>query len=261
MTRARGETTEDVRLNRFLAQVGVGSRRACDDVIRQGRVVIDGSIIRTPGRRIDPNLADVRVDGARVCRPHRPMVLLLHKPTGVVSTANDPQGRTTVIDLCRKYAKTRRLFPVGRLDVNTTGALLVTNDGALCYRLTHPRYQVPKTYVVRVRGHVTARTIQRLRRMAGERNRVGDKEVRGVPVRPDAELTHTEGRVSTLRVTLLEGRNRQVRRMCEAVGLRVVKLKRVQFGNVSVRKLPVGAVRPLEPRELAGLRRLAGLKG
>ncbi len=256
----RADSRDTVRLNRFLAQVGIASRRACDEIIREGRVVVNGSHVRAPGTRIDPAEADVRVDGAKVSRPPRPLVLLLNKPAGVVSTVSDPQGRTTVIDLCRRYGKSRRLFPVGRLDVNTTGALLITNDGALCYRLTHPRFGVPKTYVVRVRGLVTGRTIERLRRMAGVKPESGEGAADGPRTRPGVELTHGEGKVSTLRITLLEGKNRQVRNMCEAVGLRVSKLKRVQFASVSIRKLPLGAVRPLEPRELASLRQLAGLK-
>jgi pseudouridine synthase len=133
---------------------------------------------------------------------------------------------------------------VGRLDVNTTGALLVTNDGLLCYRLTHPKFEVPRTYVARVRGHADDRSIARMRRMAGTGERAGVERMR------------TLGKVSVLKITLTEGRNRQVRRMCEAVGLRVVKLKRVSFGPVSVRKLPLGAVRPLERRELERLRRI-----
>jgi len=251
---------DSVRLNRYLAQVGVGSRRACDDIIRSGRVVVDGSCVRAPGRRIEPRVTDVRVDGTPVSRPARPIVLLLHKPVGVISTVNDPGGRPTVVDLCRRYSKSMRLFPVGRLDVNTTGALLITNDGNLCYRLTHPRFGVPKTYVARVRGIVTTRTIERLRRMSGGRTRAGSTGSAGRQNRAGAELTHTEGRTSTIRITLLEGRNRQVRRMCETVGLRVAKLKRVQFANVSIRKLPVGSVRPLESRELKALRRMAGME-
>lgn len=235
---------DGVRLNRFLAQVGVGSRRACDDVIQSGRVRVEGRVVRSPGARIVPGVHSVTLDGQDLDTPSRPIVLILHKPTGVVSTVSDPQGRPTVIDLCRKYARGRRLFPVGRLDVNTTGALLVTNDGVLCYRLTHPRFEVSRTYVARVRGDVSERSLARMRRMAGSNPRAG------------VERVHTPGKVSVLKITLTEGRNRQVRRMCEAVGLRVVKLKRVSFGPVSVRKLPLGAVRPLERRELERLRRV-----
>jgi 23S rRNA pseudouridine2605 synthase len=254
---------ESIRLNRFLAQVGVGSRRTCDDVIAAGRVRINGAVTRSPGVRVVPGVHEIALDGRPVGSPRRRLVLLLHKPAGVVSTASDPQGRPTVIDLCGKFARDRRLFPVGRLDVNTTGALLVTNDGLLCYRLTHPRFEVPRTYVARVRGNVTARDLDRLRRMSessppGKRRRGGRRGGGGgstaaAGAQGRVELTKELGKVSLLKITLYEGRNRQVRKMCEAVGLRVVKLKRVSFGPVSIRKLPLGAVRPLEKKELERL--------
>lgn len=235
---------ETVRLNSFLAQVGVASRRACDELITAGKVRVDGRGVRSPGARIVPGEVAVTVDGVRVDRPPRPMVLLLNKPAGVVSTAADPEGRTTVIDLCGRYRKGSRLYPVGRLDINTTGALLITNDGLLCYRLTHPRFEVPKTYVVKVRGSFDARKLARLARMA----RTGHER------RGGARLVKELDRFTVLQITLTEGRNRQVRRMCEATGLRVVKLKRVSFGPVSIRKLPLGSVRPLEKKELEQLR-------
>lgn len=224
--------------------MGVASRRACDDIIAAGRVRVGGKVVRAPGARVVPGRDEVTLDGQSVDRPARALVLLLHKPTGVVSTAYDPEGRPTVIDLCRPYNRNVRLFPVGRLDVNTTGALLVTNDGMLCYRLTHPSFEVPRTYVVRVRGVVTDRTVARMRRMAGDTPETG------------VEVVRTAGKITVFNVTLIEGRNRQVRRMCEGVGLRVAKLKRVSFGPVSIRGLPLGAVRPLERKELERLERM-----
>ena len=246
-----------MRLNRYLAQVGVAARRTCDDLITAGKVRVNGRTVRAPGARIVPGQDAVSLDGQPLARPAHPVVLLLHKPSGVVSTASDPQGRTTVIDLCRQYRRGRRLFPVGRLDVTTTGALLVTNDGDLCYRLTHPRFGLARTYQVRVRGNVTERTVARMDRMA----RDGDPAARGrgarmrAPEKPGggAKFVKDLGRESIIRVTLLEGRNRQVRRICEAVGVRVVRLKRLSFGPVTVRGLPEGAVRPLEKRELEKL--------
>jgi len=239
--------------------VGVAARRACDELIASGKVRVNGRTVRAPGARIVPGEDRVSLDGQALDRPPHPIVLLLHKPSGVVSTASDPQGRTTVVDLCRQYRRGRRLFPVGRLDVTTTGALLLTNDGDLCYRLTHPRYELARVYQVRARGHLTERTLSRMDRMARE----GDPASRGRGARaraPErtgaggARLVKELGRESIIRVTLLEGRNRQVRRICEAVGLRVVKLKRLSFGPVTVRGLPEGAVRPLEKRELEKLR-------
>jgi 23S rRNA pseudouridine2605 synthase len=238
---------DSVRLNLFLAQVGVASRRGCDEIIAAGRVRVDGKPVRSAGFRVTPGVQSIAVDGKPIDRPSRALVLLLHKPPGVVSTVSDPQGRLTVLDLCKRYARNRRLFPVGRLDVNTTGALLITNDGLLCYRLTHPRFGVPRSYVARVRGRLTDRGLQRMRRMATAPGGAGTVEV-------VKEL----GKVTVLRIKLYEGRNRQVRRLCEAVGLRVVKLKRVSFGPISIRKLPEGAVRPLEKGELDRLKKTIG---
>jgi 23S rRNA pseudouridine2605 synthase len=240
-----------VRLHHFLAQLGVASRRACEALIAAGRVRVDGRVVRAPGERVVPGRHAVTVDGAAVTRPPRRTVLLLHKPTGVVSTVSDPMGRPTVTDLCRRYARRTRLFPVGRLDVNTTGALLLTNDGLLCYRLTHPRYGVPRVYQVRARGAFDRRKLARLERMAGA---VGRGEDRGTS--PGVQVVKELEGTTVLRVTLVEGRNRQVRRMCEAVGLRVTRLARLSFGPVSIRGLPVGAARPLEPGELAKLDQL-----
>jgi 23S rRNA pseudouridine2605 synthase len=145
---------------------------------------------------------------------------------------------------------------VGRLDVNTTGALLITNDGLLCYRLTHPKFEVPRTYVARVRGQVTAKGLARMRRMAHGATRGKAKGSRDGGDRGGVEVVKELGKVTVLKVSLREGRNRQVRRLCEAAGLRVVKLKRVSFGPLSVRKLPLGAVRPLERREIERLERI-----
>ena len=244
---ANAPVNEPIRLNRFLAALGLGSRRACDELIAEGRVRINGHKIQNPGVRVVPGEDDVAVDKVSLEHPARPLVLLLNKPSGVVSTVSDPQGRPTVIDLCRKYARSRRLFPVGRLDINSTGALLLTNDGMLCYRLTHPSFEVPKTYHVHVRGRVDDKKISRMIRAATPRD--------GVP--PRVELTKRLGPEAILKITLREGRNRQVRKMCEAVGLRVTKLRRIKFGPITVRKLPLGAVRPLDKKELDALGRVA----
>jgi 23S rRNA pseudouridine2605 synthase len=243
----RVEGGESIRLNRFLAMLGVGSRRDCDDVISAGRVKVDGEKVREPGVRVIPGVTRVDLDGAPLANLPRPVVLLLNKPAGFVSTVSDPLGRPTVLDLCKPFSSKQRLFPVGRLDVNTTGAILLTNDGALCYRLTHPRFQIARIYVVRVRGELDESRIRRLARMSGTRTGAGAPR----PV----ELVKGLGKESILRITLREGRNRQVRRMCEAVGLRVTRLKRVQFGPITIRKLPVGGVRPLGRKEIESLRR------
>jgi pseudouridine synthase len=236
-----------IRLNQYLAQLGVASRRGADEIIAAGRVRIDGKIVRKLGTRVVPSEHVIAVDGKVVAKPPRRLVFLLHKPKGYVSTVSDPEGRPTVMDLMRSVARKQRLFPVGRLDVNTTGALLITNDGELCYRLTHPRFQIPRVYQVRVRGDVSDAQLRRLLRLA--REGVRDYE-QPRATKPSVLIVKQLEKEAILKVTLLEGRNRQVRLMCEAVGLWVVELKRLSFGPVSVRKLPLGAIRPLERREL-----------
>ena len=268
MQKPGANSTESVRLNLFLARLGVASRRACDTLIAAGRVRVDGRVVREPGTRVDPAASTVEVDGARVVgRTPRRMVLILHKPKGFVSTVTDPEGRPTVIDLCGPLGKRQRLFPVGRLDVNTTGALLVTNDGLLCYRLTHPRFGIARVYQVRVRGRMDDNQLRRLEKMAAAEAKVDARVSRAQKPhsgrnarapRPSVEVVARLEKEAVLRVTLLEGRNRQVRRMCETVGLRIVALKRLSFGPVSVRKMPVGAVRALSAREVARLEQATG---
>lgn len=251
---------EEIRLNHLLAQVGIASRRACDEIIAAGRVRVDGRIVREMGTRVVVGVNTIEVDGASIGRPPKRIVLLMHKPKGFVTTVTDPEGRPTVADLVRQVARKQRLFPVGRLDVNTTGALLMTNDGYLCYKLTHPRYGIPRVYHVRVRGRFDDTTARRLERMAQEgHTRVRSARSSGTRSRPGVELVAKLQKETILKVTLLEGRNRQVRNMIEAVGLRVTELKRVSFGPVSVRKLPVGGIRPLDRRELERLE--AAVKG
>lgn len=215
-------------------------------MIAAGRVSVDGKRVRDPSVRIDPSTARITLDGTKLGRPPSPLVLLLNKPTGVVSTAADPFGRPTVVDLCKKYTRSRRLFPVGRLDINTTGLILLTNDGELCYRLTHPRFGIARTYHVRVRGLVNDKKISGLRKLASPSRRSHDSQ-------STVELVKHLDRESILRITLREGRNRQVRRMCESFGLTVVRLRRVRFGPLTIRKLPLGAVRPLSKAELTRL--------
>lgn len=218
-------------------------------MVLAGRVTIDGRRVTDPSVRVDPAAARIQIDNAALQHPPRPLVLLFNKPAGVVSTVNDPQGRPTVMDFCKKYSRSRRLFPVGRLDVNTTGLLLLTNDGGLCYHLTHPRFEIRRTYQVRVRGLMNAKKLETLQRLASSPRRQGHD-------RSSVEWVKQLRRESLLKVVLCEGRNRQVHRMCESVGLRIVKLRRVQFGPLSIRQLPLGAVRPLEPSEVEELRRL-----
>jgi 23S rRNA pseudouridine2605 synthase len=232
-----------MRLAKYLAHAGVASRRAAEEIVRAGRVTVDGEVVDDPARDVDETRA-VTVDGRRVAGAEERVVWLVHKPRGVVSTARDTHGRRTVVDLVD--AGGARLYPVGRLDADSSGLILLTNDGDLANALTHPRYEVPKTYRVRVaRAPVSDRAVRRLR----EGVQLEDGMTAPARVRragPDV-----------LEITIHEGRNRQVRRMCEAVGHRVVALERIAFGPLRLGDLPPGAARRLTGSEFDRLRRPA----
>jgi 23S rRNA pseudouridine2605 synthase len=211
---------------------------------------VNGRVVRELGTRADPARDVVALDGERIRPPEATATLALHKPRGVVSTLADPEGRPTVRDLLPPDAA--RVYPVGRLDVNTTGLLLLTNDGALANALLHPRHGVPRVYQAKVRGTPDAAALARLRRGV----RLDDGKTAPARVR----ILETLPTKSWLEVTVHEGRQHLVRRMCDTVGHPVEKLARVRFGPVALGTLPAGAWRPLGPRELAALRRVAGLR-
>ena len=230
-----------MRLNAFLARAGVASRRGADELIRAGRVQVNGrpGELNTVVGRHDV----VEVDGREVER--QPLAyVLLHKPAGVVTTASDPQGRRTVVDL---VPTDPRVVPVGRLDVDTTGALLLTNDGDLAHRLAHPRYGVPKVYEAHVEGSPSEEALALLRE--------GIELDDGFTAPAGARLV----RPGRLELTLHEGRNRQVKRMCEAIGYPVRRLHRSRYAGLAVDGLPRGEWRSLTKGEVAGLRRSVGL--
>ena len=230
---------EGERLQKVLARVGIGSRRVCEDLIAEGRVLVDGEMA-VLGRRVDPETALIEVDGAPVgVRPDL-VHYVLNKPAGVVTTADDPQGRPTVVGLVPNEP---RVFPVGRLDVDTEGLLLLTNDGELAHRLTHPSYGVEKEYVAEVEGLPTRAVLRRLREGV---------ELDDGPTAP-ARATLVDP--SVVRLTIHEGRNRQVRRMCEAVGHSVVRLIRTRIGPLADRSLAPGAWRELTGAEVRSLQR------
>jgi len=230
-----------VRLNRYLARAGVASRRAADDLIKAGRVTVNGE--RGELNTFVAARDVVEVDGEPVGKQELAHVLL-YKPLGVVTTARDPQGRPTVVDL---VGRETRVVPVGRLDIDTSGVLLLTNDGDLAHRLAHPRYGVEKTYVADVEGDLTPAAVQAL----GHGVELEDGVTAPARVR---QL----GR-SRLELVLHEGRNRQVRRMCETVGYPVERLRRTAYAGLDVRGMEPGAWRPLRRDEVEGLRRLVGL--
>jgi 23S rRNA pseudouridine2605 synthase len=224
------------RLNRYLASAGVASRRGTEEHIRAGRVTVNG-VVADLGTRVSAG-DDVRLDGDPVV-PSPQRTVLLHKPAGVVTTARDPHGRPTVVELVGAGA---RLFPVGRLDLETTGALLLTTDGDLAHRLMHPRHGVPKTYLAEVRGRPPHAAIERLR--AGV-------ELEDGPTAPAEVETVRPG---LLRITIHEGRNRQVRRMCAAVGHPARSLHRERYAFLEVGDLAPGRWRDVTAEELEALR-------
>ena len=231
-----------MRLAKYLAHAGVASRRAAEALIAEGRVVLDGEVVLDPARDVS-DCSGVAVDGRLLAGVEPRVVYALNKPVGVLSTAQDPHGRATVLDLLAD--EHWRLYPVGRLDADSSGLILLTNDGELANRLTHPRFEVPKTYRARVGGGV-----------------VGERALRALRTRvllddgPTAPAHVRRIRGNLIEMTIHEGRNRQVRRMCEAVGHPVLALERVAFGPLRLDGLAPGAHRRLNEQETDGLRAL-----
>lgn len=236
-----------IRLQKILSQAGVASRRAAEKLMAEGRVTVNGTTIFELGTKADPATDDIRVDGRRIKQAERLRYILLNKPRGYITTRSDEKRRKTVLDLLegvREY-----VYPVGRLDYDTEGLLLLTNDGELAAQLTHPRHQVERTYEARLAGMPDERAIERLRKgvpLDGRRTQPADVTLVNKD-RHDAD--------GVLLMTIREGRNRQVRRMCEAVGHPVQRLKRTRIGPIGDRKLPVGAWRDLTRQEVAALRK------
>ena len=235
--------TEGVRLQKVLAAAGVASRRACEVMISDGRVEVNGTVVTEQGLRVDPDRDVVRVDGSRIPPPRRHSYLVLNKPRGVVSTLSDPEGRRTLADFVAD--RRERLFHVGRLDSETEGLLILTNDGDFAHRLAHPSYEVPKTYLAEVAGVVSPATMKQLR--AGLLLDDG-------PVKPASVKVVSTGADRTLiKITLHEGRQHIVRRTMDAVGHPVRRLSRIGIGPVRLGRLKVGDMRDLTREELGGL--------
>ena len=236
-----------MRLQKYMAMCGVAARRKCEDMIRQGRVSVNGQIVTEMGTQVMPG-DTVHLDGQIISIEERKVVILYHKPAGEVTTVTDDKGRETVMDRFRDLPW--RLFPVGRLDYDTEGLLLLTNDGDLAQSLTHPSREVDKSYLARVMGTLTEEEVGRLRRgviMEGDDRRTWPAKVR---------ILRTGEIWSEALITIHEGRNRQVRRMIEAVGHRVVLLRRVRFGSVSLGDLKRGDWRELTTEEIRKLKDL-----
>jgi len=232
-----------LRLNKILAQAGLASRRAADRLIAEGRVAVNGIVTREVGSLADPDADLIAVDGRPIPVAEGKHYLLLNKPRGYVTSRADPAGRPVVTDLVPASA---RLYPVGRLDVDVEGALLLTNDGALTHRLLHPRYGLPRIYEADVAGAVGRADLGRWRRGATLED--------GPAVPAAVALLRGSPAGSRLRLTFAEGRRHEVKRYCQALGHPVVRLRRIAFGPVPLGDLPIGRWRPLTPREVAALR-------
>jgi pseudouridine synthase len=224
----------------------VAARRKCDVLIQEGDVRVDGAIVIEPGTRVDPDVQRVTVSGKPLPRGQAQAYFALHKPVGVLTTMSDPSGRPTVKSYLPPTGP--RLFPVGRLDGDTSGLLLFTSDGELAHRLMHPRYEIPKTYHLTLAEPPSSRVLAQLG--------MGVEFAPGEKSRPARVEILKRGRGDTLlALTIAEGRNRQVRRMCEALGLSLTALARVRIGPIELRALPLGALRPLAREEVSALRK------
>jgi len=237
------------RLQKFLARAGVASRRAAEEMIQAGRVAVNGQVVTAMGVKIGPDRDLVRADGRPVRVSKALRTVMLHKPYGYVCTTRDPQGRRVVSELLDK--KTPRLYPVGRLDYDATGLLLLTNDGDLAYRLTHPSYLVPRTYRVTVAGEVSRETLGRL---------AAGVDLDGRVVYPDVKVNKREPDKTVVEITVREGRHHLIKNLMDLVGHPVLKLKRIAFGPLHLEGLPRGTFRDLTRRELAALKAEVNLK-
>jgi pseudouridine synthase len=238
-----------LRLNKILAQAGLTSRRGGDRLIAEGRVAVNGAVTREPATLVDRDVDVVLVDGRPLPRAESPRYLLLHKPRGYVTTVRDPGGRPVVTDL---VDVPERVYPVGRLDWDVEGVLLLTNDGALTHRLLHPRYALPRVYEAEVAGAVAIADLPRWRR--------GVALDDGPAVPREVTLLRRGGETSLVRLTFAEGRKHEVKRYCEALGHPVRRLRRVAFGPIRLGALASGAARALTPREVAALRAAASAR-
>src|SRR5438309_4351514 len=231
------------RLNKLLAHAGIGSRRQCDELIRAGRVSVDGSVVRSLGTKVESDSAAVAVDGNPI-KLERPAYWLLNKPRGVLCTNFDPSGRTRAVDLVPQVEQ--RVYTVGRLDEASEGLLLLTNDGDLAFRLMHPRFGVEKTYLVQVFGDPTPEQLKRLL----EGVYLADGRVRAKRVK----RLKKQGESTGLKIVLSEGKNREIRRMLAKLGHKVLRLKRTAIGPVQLDVLPKGTARRLSAAERQALK-------
>ena len=236
---------EEVRLQKFLAEAGIASRRKCEELIQSGKVMVNGKVVETLGTKINPKEDKVTYNGKIVENSLQKTYILLNKPIGYVTTAKDQFKRDTVLDLIKIN---KRIVPCGRLDMYTSGALILTDDGDFVYKITHPKHEIEKTYTVTIKGIVTNEEVQKLRQGV----EIDDNGEKYITKKANVRILKTdiEKDISRLEIVMHEGKNRQVRKMCEAVGRKVLALHRSKIGNIGVKDLKIGTWRYLKKHEI-----------
>ena len=238
---------EEMRLQKFLSSAGIASRRKCEELILEGKIKVNGQVVCELGTKIDPLKDEVKYNDKKVeLVKEEHTYILLNKPIGYVTTANDQFGRDTVLDLLKKV--NRRVVPVGRLDMFTSGALILTDDGDFIYKVTHPKHEITKTYTVTVRGIVEESEVQKLREGVIIDNDYTTKPADARIIKIDREKNQ-----SRMEIRIHEGKNRQVRKMCEAIGRKVLALNRTKIGDVGVKDLKIGTWKYLTPNEVKSI--------
>ncbi len=232
---------EEIRLQKFLANQGIGSRRTCEQYILEGKIQVNGKTVTQLGTKVNPKNDSITFQGKKVENQEQKVYILLNKPIGYVTTVKDQFHRDTVMDLVKVK---ERIVPVGRLDMYTSGALILTNDGDFVYRWTHPKHEIEKTYTVTIKGIVTKEEVEQLQKGVD----IGGYVTR--PAKVKILKTDTQNNSSRLEITIHEGKNRQIRRMCEAINRKVLALHRSKIGTISVKDIPLGKWRYLRKTEI-----------
>ncbi len=232
------------RIQKYLSNCGVASRRKCEEYIKQGKIKVNGEIVTELGTKINPEKDVIEFENRKIRENNKHIYILLNKPIGYVTTVDDQFGRDTVLDLVKVR---ERIVPVGRLDMYTSGALILTNDGDFVYKVTHPKHEIEKTYTVTVKGIVQNSEVEQLRQG------VKIEEYITKPAKVKILKTDIEKEISRLEITIHEGKNRQVRKMCEAVGRKILALHRSKIGNIGVKDIELGKWRYLNSKEVEQL--------
>ena len=235
---------EKIRIQKYMAECGIASRRKCEEYISQGKIKLNGKIVKELGIKIDPSKDEIEFDGKTIKREKKRIYILLNKPIDYVTTTKDQFDRKNVLDLVRVK---ERIVPVGRLDMYTSGALILTNDGEFIYKVTHPKHEINKTYTVTLKGIITNEDVKKLQKGVD----IGEYITK--PAKVKILQTNKEKQTSRLEIIIHEGKNRQIRRMCESIGKKVLALHRTKIGEISVKDMKIGKWRYLTNDEIKAL--------